>query len=502
MTEVSRRTLLKGIAAAPFVYAVAPRAFAAAGPRADIATPAGEEMLAIYADAVRKMKALTPDNHLSWTWWWYQHFTDGRTSKNAEITRIFGATPSTMRTNAVEMWNTCQPHSGQNPHFFLPWHRMYTYYLERVVRQITGRADFSMPYWHYCSDDPAQRGVLPPQFRLPDDPVWGVLYKPNRRAIANAGQPIQMNEPSDPMDISSIMSKEKYENVGADIGFCRAMDSGIHGRIHVLTGTSVGMGGVPYAADDPLFAVHHATVDRMWASWNRNGGKNPTDTVAFPWLNTQFAMMRENGTRVALRSTQLWSIQTMGYAYDSYVPRPVAPPAAPASTTTTMAKLAAKSPLSTKVAASDAMATLGATATTVRMLRVSTAKQTEVLGLDTDGRKAFLVMRKLHAWKQPGVLYHVYLCASPTAPLDASAYVGNINFFDAEFHDHGGANSKLDTALGENFYSWDVTAHLRNMAKRKVGSSAREMLFVKVVPSGKPDAAAKPMIAQMELIRQ
>ena len=100
------------------------------------------------------------------------------------------------------------------------------------------------------------------------------------------------------------------------------------------------------------------------------------------------------------------------------------------------------------------------------------------------------------------MLYHVYLCPSPNAPVDAASYVGNINFFDAEFHDHGGANSKLDSALGENIYNWDVTAHLRNIAKRKLGSTAREMLFVKVVPGGKADANAKPMIAQMELVRQ
>lgn len=500
MSNVTRRHVLKGLVAAPLIYSFAPRAFAAVAPRSDIATPVGEEMLAVYADAVRKMKALGADNYLSWTWWWYQHFTDGKTSKNAEIARIFGDTPSTMRTYATEMWNTCQPHSGQNPHFFLPWHRMYTYYLERVVRAVTGRADFSMPYWHYCSDDPAQRGVLPLQFRLPDDPVWGVLYKPNRRAIANAGQPIHMNEPSDPMDITSIMAKEKYETVGAETGFCRAIDSGIHGRIHVLTGTTVGMGGVPYAADDPLFGPHHSTIDRMWASWNRNGGKNPTDTVAFPWLNTQFAMVRENGTRVALRSPQLWSIQTMGYSYDSYVAKPVVAPTEPAPTTT-MAKMAATSPTASKVASTSTMASLGTGRTTVKMVRLSNAKQTEVLGYDTDGRRTFLVLRKLHTWKQPDVLFHVYLCESPNQAVSAATYVGNINFFDAEFHDHG-TGSKLNEALGENFTSFDVTPHLKNIARRAHASTTSEMLFVKIVSARKPATGSEPMIAQMELVRQ
>jgi hypothetical protein len=295
------------------------------------------------------------------------------------------------------------------------------------------------------------------------------------------------------------MSKTAYENIGAEIGFCRAIDSGIHGRIHVLTGTTVGMGGVAYAADDPLFGPHHSTIDRMWASWNRNGGKNPTDTVAHPRLNTHFAMVRENGTRVALRSPQLWSIQTMGYAYDSYVPRPAAP--APAASTTTLAKAAAMSPLSTKVASASTMATLGASATTVKMVRLSNAKQTDVLGLDGDGRRTFLVLRKLHTWKQPDVLFHVYLCESPNTPVTAAAYVGNINFFDAEFHDHG-AGSKLNEALGENFTSFDVTPHLQKIAKRAHGSSTREMLFVKIVPGGKPASGAEPMIAQMELVRQ
>ena len=39
---------------------------------------------------------------------------------------------------------------------------------------------------------------------------------------------------------------------------------------------------------------------------------------------------------------------------------------------------------------------------------------------------------------------------------------GNINFFDAEFHDHGGG--AMDEALGENFYSFDVTPILHRMA--------------------------------------
>ena len=45
-----------------------------------------------FADAVRQMQALGPENPLSWMWQWYTHFVDGATNKSAEITRIFGPT--------------------------------------------------------------------------------------------------------------------------------------------------------------------------------------------------------------------------------------------------------------------------------------------------------------------------------------------------------------------------------------------------------------------------
>jgi tyrosinase len=495
--HLTRRHFLQGLAAAPLVFAAARPAHAAAQwIRRDIATPAGEEMLAIYADAIRAMQQLGPENPSSWMWWWYTHFVDGTTDKASEITRIFGDTPSPLRSLAEESWNTCQSHAGQNSSYFLPWHRMYTWYMERMVRKVTGRADFAMPYWDYTNTDPAKCGVLPVQFRLPDDPVFGVLYRPNRTSLANTGQPIHLNQAGTPMNIDDAMAKTSYNTVGSVQGFCRAIDSGIHGRIHTLVGNSRGMGGVPYAGNDPLFFVHHANVDRMWASWNRNGNKNPTDATTYPWITTSFVMADENGVRSSRQVRNLFSALQLGYDYDVFFPRPPAP--ATTSTTTLAAKSAASS---TKVASAQSPANLGASVTTVKLLRLSTASATDVLGLDTDNRRALLVLRKLHTWKQPGVLYHVYLSATPTAPLDASQYVGNINFFDAEFHDHGGG-SKLDEALGENFYSFDVTPLLQGIAKKPHASSTRDALFVRLVPGGKPQAGANAMVAQIELVRQ
>jgi hypothetical protein len=377
---------------------------------------------------------------------------------------------------------------------------MYIYYFERIVRQVCGHPEFTLPYWNYTSSDPAQRGVLPEQFRLPDDPLYGSLYVPTRGSLANSGQPIQTNQPGDPLDITDAMLKQNYSTVDSVQGFCRAIDSNIHGRIHVLTGTSKDMGAVPYAGQDPLFFVHHANIDRMWASWNKNGGKNPPTTET--WTQKSFVFADANGARISRRLSSVFSILSMGYNYDVMIPKPTAP--ATTSSTTTMMAAASTSRTGSKsklVAKADSGANLGTTTMHVRLLPVAGARQTPVLGLESgDGKRAYLVIKDLHTWVQPEVLYHVYLTPpSGKMGLNQQDYVGAINFFDAEFHDHG--DMKMDTALGENFFSFDVTKVLEAIA-RSGDHSASSGLQVSFVPGGKVNAKAKPLVATIELVRQ
>ena len=46
---------------------------------------------------------------------------------------------------------------------------------------------FTLPYWNYTV--PAGYAV-PKEFRMQNDPLWGPLFRPNRNATSNAGQPI------------------------------------------------------------------------------------------------------------------------------------------------------------------------------------------------------------------------------------------------------------------------------------------------------------------------
>ena len=77
--------------------------------------------------------------------------------------------------------------------------------------------------------------------------------------------------------------------------------------------------------------------------------------------------------------------------------------------------------------------------------------------------------------------------------------MGNINFFDAEFHEHG--NTAMDEALGENLYSFDVTDLLRGIARQGQGN-AHDALRLTIVPAGRPTPGGEPLVGSIELIRQ
>jgi hypothetical protein len=463
--------------------------------RYDIASPAGQDMLATYANAMRTMLTRPEGDPLGWLWWWYTHFVNGTTTKANELTRIFGTTVTPQSSLATEMWNTCQSHAGQNTNYFLPWHRMFVFFFEQIIREVSGRADFTLPYWDYTSADPLKRGILPIQFRKPTDPVFNVLYRADRLSLANSGQRIDKNQPTDQMDITTAMKCVDYSTIGTVQGFCRAIDSGIHGRIHVLVGNSKNMGAVPFAARDPLFWVHHASIDRMWASWNANGGINPATAT---WATKVFVFADRSGNRVTGRLKDFFSAAALGYAYDTLIPPPVVQTAKQQSTQ--IATLMT-SPVE-RVASTTTMAELGTTSTDLSVRKLPTAKQSApVLGLAAAGstQRTYLVLKDLHTWKQPEVLYHVYLTPGGRPSLNRNSYVGAINFFDAEFHDHGGG-STMDTALGENFFSFDVTDLLRR--QERSGAIARDALQVTIVPGGRARADAGSMIATVELVRQ
>ena len=279
--------------------------------RYDVASDEGQAMLKLYASAVAAMMARPEGDPLNWSFQWYSDWVRGEldaSGKTSEMARIYGNIPSAARTLAQKMWDGCQAHGpNEDEDFFLPWHRMYVFAFENIIRAVSGDAAFTLPYWDYTD---ASEFAIPPQFRLANDPVWGSLYRSARNPGVNAGQPIS---DADTLNLA-ILSETSYSSNGGDAGFCAGLDNGLHGAVHVSVGDATnGMGVVPWAANDPLFWLHHCNIDRIWATWNAAGHANPSDPA---FLGKPFPFADPNGAEIDYVVSNFLDTATAGYGYD------------------------------------------------------------------------------------------------------------------------------------------------------------------------------------------
>lgn len=485
----SRRSFLRTAVAIPFATWLKTRgAFTAPRVRYEARTPQGISMLRVYAKAVKLMKE-TPDGMTrSWVFQWYSHFVNGDTNKAAELARIYGNPNDPNRAAADAMWDMCQAHSdGQNEDFFLPWHRCFVFYFEQIIATITGKPDFALPYWNYSTADTAFRGVIPPQFRMSGDPDFGSLFDEKRNSGVNNGDPIQKAVPGDPLSLSAL-SQTAYSSDPPVPGFCQDLDFGLHGHVHVLVGGPKNMGDVPYAAQDPVFWLHHANIDRLWASWNAAGHANPS-------LNQTFTFADGTGKAVVANIADFLDLSKLGYTYDRFEPVPGAVPMVSAKPASAVRE-------SIAVTAANGGIALGLKATRVTLDPVPSVRSVAAkVGQLAPGRKIQLLISGLSANTQPGVLYVLYLDLpeNPTQQQLDDHRIGTFSFFGiSHSKEHVGASGHAPaSAKRERFISFEVTGKIRALG---VNNALGAKPTVTVIPGGDPVATAKPVIGKLELV--
>lgn len=498
MNDISRRSFVATVSAIPFALWIQSVSAQGRGRgrgvfpnqtriRYDARSVNGKKMLKIYAEAVAVMQATNAGNPLSWNFQWNTHcvpgsqlFNQQAPQKAAAIAAAFPPGTPAQKDLALKMWGTCQSHYSGLPDYFLPWHRMYVFYLENIVRKVSGHAEFTLPYWNY-SVAGADHGIIPKEFRLETDPVFKSLFvkKRNTSPDVNGGIPIDQGSPGS-LALTAL-KKCQYSSVGMVSGFCAELDGGLHGNVHVQTGAAQNMGTVPWAAGDPIFWMHHCNIDRLWASWNKAGRANPT-TPAF--LNQKFWFASETGQPVEAKIQDVLNIADLKYSYDAYEPVPACLPRINpdfvkiATTTLALSAEPARSPL--KVVVQQP---------TAEKLNVTMSR------LRADQR-VYLVLQNLSTNDSPGVVYDVFL-GMPDA-VNGSARdqyrAGVINFFHAAGHGGGGNDNMRDIS-----YSFDVTDLLKRLGTR---SALADEPVVTIAPSGRPLATARPIVGEASLVRQ
>ena len=125
---------------------------------------------------------------------------------------------------------------------FLSWHRWFVVQMEKRLQQV--HPDVCIPYWDAINDRTMPTALQDKQLLK----RWGV----------KRGKSFDASQLASPADVKAIRQIETFQT------FQRTLERAIHGGVHNAVGGDMAGSSSP---SDPLFWLHHANMDRLWAEW-------------------------------------------------------------------------------------------------------------------------------------------------------------------------------------------------------------------------------------------
>lgn len=263
------------------------------------------ENMQILADALKKMKEMDCANPMSW---YMQGAIHGAPYAKNEFC------PDYLRAKN-DAWHNCTHESdplgltqdGARMHFYT-WHKMYLNHFEEVIRYVSGKPNFTLPYWEY---DNTKYQTLP-ELLLDKN---SSLYESWRSKHMNDGKSIEIgffnNERYNYItDFTS--PKEAFETDNFHF-FTRHLEGVPHNKMHIYLGKFsesnptqdssktrdpigddvYGYMYQNYSPMDPVFWIHHANIDRLYEKWlikqmenkyRNNGRPGKNKFINDPWF--------------------------------------------------------------------------------------------------------------------------------------------------------------------------------------------------------------------------
>ncbi len=434
--DVGRALASAMIVSLAATWVIAPAPAAAQTVRKSITDLTPSELMSLRT-GVARMKSRdgagrnSVDFRRSWVYWANMHGHFGGTCRGPVSGSGMEGLQAWTASNAGEQATWCKCQHGTAS--FVTWHRMYLYYFEQVLRQAAGDPDLSLPYWDYATDPGLPQAFqdatyVDAQGQVAPNPLRVEARRPQLNSGA-AGISTSTSNASNAMAATSFNT------------FRQRIEATPHGAVHCAVssgGCPTGlMGFVPAAANDPIFYLHHANIDRLYECWVGvdPGNRLPTGSGV---LNARFSFVDANGKVVARRARDMLTTAQLGYSYagGSFCPAP-----APAASMVL-------------AAASNGMTELNR-GVTVAPLEVRDRRTNEAAGAARpefraqrqvgEGARATVFVAGLQAEQVPGVIYNVYLANE----AGDRAQIGVIDFFGfmagepaAEAQDgHGGHDS-------------------------------------------------------------
>ncbi|MCW7941221.1 tyrosinase [Streptomyces hygroscopicus] len=177
--------------------------------------------------------------------------------------------------------------TGHRSPSFLPWHRRFLIEFEQALQSVD--SSVALPYWDWTTDRSPRSSLWAPDFlggtgrsldgRVMDGPFaaatgnWQITVRVDnrtylRRELGNGGRELPTRA-----EVDSVLAMSTYDMApwnSASDGFRNHLEGwrgvNLHNRVHVWVGGQMATGVSP---NDPVFWMHHAYIDRLWAQWQR-----------------------------------------------------------------------------------------------------------------------------------------------------------------------------------------------------------------------------------------
>lgn len=221
---------------------------------------------------------------------------------------------------------------------FLPYHRCYLYFFEKILGKLIDDPTFAMPFWNW---DASGGMRLPALYADPRSPLYDRLRDANHQPPTMVDLDFNGTDSniSDRQQLSqnlTIMYRQMVSNsrtarlffgspyrAGDEPDPGRGSIENIpHGPVHVWTGDRrqpnlENMGNFYSAARDPMFYAHHSNIDRMWSLWKTVGGGRRQDITDRDFLDASFVFYDENAQMVRIKVRDVLDNTKLGYEYQA-----------------------------------------------------------------------------------------------------------------------------------------------------------------------------------------
>jgi tyrosinase len=218
-------------------------------------------------------------------------------------------------------------HNNHCPHgnwYFLPWHRAYLLYFERICRKYSGNPDFALPYWNWTSS-PNVPSVFwdgtsgscpapcpPTSVSSSANPLFDCsrgITSSDAVSSAFVGTSVMESILEEP----NFFNFASYQAVGQrDFAGYGLLEETPHNHVHGFIGGYMGAYCSPI---DPVFWTHHCMIDACWVNWNITRGNpntNDNNWLKFPLVD--FVDENNNPVNIPIVDTLLFPI--LAYQYE------------------------------------------------------------------------------------------------------------------------------------------------------------------------------------------